>query len=552
MPDYALGLDFGTNSARAVVVRLDTGDQIAVDVFAYPSGDDGIIESSRDPDLARQEPADYITACKSLLSSAMQKAQGADPQFDAGRVVGIGVDFTASTPMPVDVNGEPLAFREAFADVLGAKAWLWKDHTSHEEAKEITLLAEKEHPEYLAKCGGQYSSEWFWSKALRCARTAPDVIAAAHTWIEACDWVTGVLTGSASNPLRGICAAGHKAMANPGWGGYPDAPFLAKLHPELARIRASLPEELHPVGVCAGYLASSFAAPAGLGERVAVSVGAIDAHLGAVGAGIRQGRLVKIMGTSTCDMAVWPLEQTLQDIPGISGVVPESILPGMYGLEAGQSAVGDLFNWFVGPMNGGTHESLTSAASKLLPGESGLIALDWNNGNRCPYGDSRLRGVLIGQSLRTKPHEIYRALVEATAFGARQIIEIYEKHGVRVEEVVCTGGIAERNEWLLQVYADICGRPIRVSAVPHGSAHGAAICGAVAGGAFSSFSEAQSRLCPEPEESYEPDSNAVQTYDRLYRLYLDLGTAFSGRTSGADVGGVIKELLAIREDALSS
>lgn len=552
MPDYALGLDFGTNSARAVVVRLDSGDQIAGDVFEYPSGDAGIIESGRDPDLARQEPADYITACKRLLPAAIQKAQTADDEFDAERVVGIGVDFTASTPMPVDANGDPLAFRDAFAQVLEAKAWLWKDHTSHEEAKEITLLAQSEHPEYLAKGGGQYSSEWFWAKALRCARIAPEVIAAAHTWIEACDWVTGVLTGSAANPLRGICAAGHKAMANPGWGGYPDATFLARLHPELARIRASLPDDLHPVGVRAGHLIPEFAAPNGLSEKVAVSVGAIDAHLGAVGAGIRRGRLVKIMGTSTCDMAVWPLEQNLQDIPGISGIVPESILPGNYGLEAGQSAVGDLFNWFVGPMNGGSHETLTAAASTLLPGESGLIALDWNGGNRCPYGDSRLRGVLIGQSLRTKPHEIYRALVEATAFGARQIIEIYEAHGVRVEEIVCTGGIAERNEWLLQVYADICGRPIRVSAVPNGSAHGAAICGAVAGGAFKSFSEAQDRLCPEPTESYKPDSNATQTYDRLYRIYLSLGAAFSGRSNGGDVGSVIKELLAIRESVLTA
>jgi L-ribulokinase len=531
---YSIGLDYGTNSARCLVVDLEIGAEVGSSVFPYPSGDDGVILDSKQPELARQNPNDYVAAAEWLLKEAVSQA-GITP----AEIVGIGVDTTASTPLPLDKEGEPLS--SSFADEPNALAWLWKDHTSHAEAAEITGLAAREHPEYLAKCGGAYSSEWFWSKLLRCARISPQIFEASHTWIEQCDFVTATLAGNLALPRRGICAAGHKGMFGVSWGGYPDERFLEQLHPSLARVRRTLPKTTHVCGEVAGNLTKQWAERTGLREGTPISVGGIDAHLGAVGSGIQKGTLVKILGTSSCDMAVWPLDSELPDIPGISGIVPESILPGMYGLEAGQAAVGDLFNWFSETMNAGAHDELSQAAAQLKPGECGLVALDWNNGNRCTWGDSRLTGLLVGQTLHTKPHEVYRALIEASAFGAMVILKRFEEYGVLVENIVACGGIADKSPLVLQVYADVTGRKIEVSRSSETCALGAAICGAVAGREFASIADAQVRMTGTKQTCFEPNAAAHAVYSQLFDVYQRLFDAF-----GSGQMNAMKELLRIR------
>src|SRR5208283_3755824 len=300
----------------------------------------------------------------------------------AGQIIGIGVDTTGSTPLPVDENGQPLAFNKKFADQPDAMAWLWKDHTGVHEAAEITALAKKMRPQFLAKCGGTYSSEWFWSKILRCLRVAPEVFNAAHSWVELADYVPAALTGT-EHPdqfIAGVCAAGHKAMWNAKWSGYPDAQFLSKLNPKLGKLRARLTARVYSIDRAVGGLTSTWAKKTGLTVGIPMAVGAFDAHLGAVGSGVAPGTLVKIIGTSTCDITIAPGSEKLADIPGLCGIVKGSVLPGFYGLEAGQSAVGDIFNWFVnyikpGGKKDGSHESLSAQAAQLAPGESGLLAL---------------------------------------------------------------------------------------------------------------------------------------------------------------------------------
>lgn len=523
-----MGLDFGTGSARCVIVRLEDGGEIASGQFEYPSGVGGVITDSSEPELARQNPLDYEAALARLLPSVIAEA-GAIKDFSAENIVGIGVDTTASTCIPLDENMRPLD-----TDSKDAQAWLWKDHTSFSEAAEITDLAARKHPEYLAKCGGSYSSEWFWSKLLRFVRTSDLPV---HTWMELCDYVPFLLTGVEK---RGICAAGHKAIYHRAWGGYPDAAFLSELDTRLERVRASLPDVCYPCGVACGEVNKEWLEKTGLAAGTPVSVGGIDAHLGAVGAGIRPGLVVKILGTSSCDMAVWPLDEKLDDIPGISGIVPESILPDMYGTEAGQAAVGDLFAWFVQNFGGGSYAELEREASALRPGQSGLIALDWNNGNRCTLADSRLSGLLMGCSLATESHEVYRALLEATAFGAKIILDRLEEYGLRCEEIVACGGIAEKSGLMLQIYADVTGKVIRVSRSSETCALGAAICGAVAGNGFPDFEAAQKRLCGVMPQAYFPQPDAQKTYDALYRIYVRLFEYFG---KGRDM----KDLLDIRD-----
>ena len=425
MATYSIGLDYGTNSVRALIVEVATGREVGTFVSDYPTGEAGIVLHPRDPNLARQHPGDYLQGLEASVRGALAEA-GGRADFKPGDVIGIGVDTTGSTPIPVDAQGLPLALSDAFADNPDAMAWLWKDHTGHAEAIEITEKAARLRPAYLAKCGGTYSSEWFWSKLLHCRRCAPDVFDAAFTWVEMADWIPAVLTGTTrpAEIKRCICAAGHKAIFNASWGGYPDAEFIGELDPALVRVRETLPDKAFTVGDAVGALTPEWAAKLGLPEGIPVAAGAFDAHLGGVGSGIQPGVLVKIIGTSSCDMAVAPLSQELPDIPGLCGIVPESILPGFYGLEAGQSAVGDIFNWFVnriqpGGASAGSHEALTAAAERLRPGESGLLALDWHNGNRTILVDQRLTGAMVGLTLHTRPAEIYRALIEATAFGAR-------------------------------------------------------------------------------------------------------------------------------------
>jgi len=556
MPKYAIGLDYGTNSVRAVLVNVANGREIATTVWPYEHGTEGVI-LSKDPNLARQHPADYLkggeVTIKRILSQARRTAKG----FRPGDVIGIGVDTTGSTPLPVDRDGRPLAFKKEFAKDPAAMAWLWKDHTGVAEAEEITALAARLRPHYLAKCGGTYSSEWFFSKILHCKRTSPKVFDAAYTWVEMADWIPAALTDT-MNPDQltvGVCAAGHKAMYNDQWGGYPDKAFLAKLDPALGDLRSRLQDKAHTIETAVGGLSETWAKRTGLPAGIPVAVGAFDAHLGGVGAGIAPGTLVKIIGTSTCDMMVWPLTKDLPDIPGLCGIVPGSILPGSFGLEAGQSAVGDIFNWFVnyvqpGGKQMGSHESLTRSAAKLKPGESGLLALDWNNGNRTILVDQRLTGLMLGQTLYTTPGEIYRALIEATAFGALTIITRFEEYGVKVRQVINCGGIAEKNPLVMQIYADVMNRPMKISRSGQTPALGAAMAGAVVAGkkagGHSGFRAAQKAMSGLKPKVYRPDRKANAVYTELYALYRQLHDAFGTAQWKGSVHNVMKDLLAIR------
>jgi L-ribulokinase len=467
------------------------------------------------------------------------------------------VDTTGSTPLPVDEQGQPLALKKCFAGNPAAMAWLWKDHTSVAEAAAITSLARKIRPEYLAKCGGTYSSEWFFSKILHCRRTAPGVFDAAHSWVELADYVPAALTGTEhpDKMTAGVCAAGHKAMWSATWGGYPDKKFLSRLDPKLGKLRDRLCSRVASIDQSVGGLTMQWARSTGLRPGIPVAVGAFDAHLGAVGSGVRNGALVKIIGTSTCDITVAPVRAKLADVPGLCGIVEGSVLPGFYGLEAGQSAVGDIFNWFVNYIKPGgaegSHEALTAAAAQLAPGESGLIALDWNNGNRTILVDQRLTGMLIGQTLYTTPAEIYRALVEGTAFGALTIINRFEEYGIKVGEVINCGGIAEKNPVVMQIYADVTGRPMKVSRSAQTCALGAAVAGAVVAGVHKDYPSAQRAMTGLKRRVFKPDPKAHAVYRELYAVYKTLHDAFGTAKWNGSLYDVMKNLIAIRTRARS-
>lgn len=552
---YTLGLDYGTNSVRALIVDTARGREIGTAVWNYRLGTRGVF-LSKDPNLARQHPSEYVEGAERAIRGALANARKTRRGFHPDQVVGIGVDTTGSTPLPVDAKGRPLALDRRFRGNPDAMAWLWKDHTAVAEAEEITALARRLRPRYLAKCGGTYSSEWFFSKILHCLRSAPEVFEAAHSWVECADWIPAMLTGTEA-PDRltiGICAAGHKAMYHPDWGGYPDAEFLAELAPELGALRSRLRSEAASIDRAVGGLTADWARRTGLRAGIPVAVGAFDAHLGAVGSGIEPGTLVKIIGTSTCDIAVVPLATSLPDIPGLCGIVPGSVLPGCHGLEAGQSAVGDIFNWFVhylqpGGPKAGSHEALSRAASRLRPGESGLLGLDWNHGNRTILVDQRLTGLLVGQTLYTRPAEVYRALIEATAFGALTIVERFEAYGIRIEQVVNCGGIADRNPLVMQIYADVLGRPMRISRSSQTCALGAAIAGAVVAGAHPDYPTAQRAMTGLKPRVFAPDPDAHAVYRELYTLYGTLHDAFGTREWSGNLHGLMKRLLAIRDAA---
>ena len=549
---YTIGLDYGTNSVRALIVNVANGAEIAASVWTYSHGTQGVI-LARDPNLARQHPADYVAGAEITIKQALAAAKKSVRGFSADQVIGIGVDTTGSTPLPVGASGQPLVFSKKFAKNPAAMAWLWKDHTGVAEAAEITALAKKIRPQFLAKCGGTYSSEWFFSKILHCLRTEPAVFNAAHSWIELSDFVPAELTGTLAPDkfIAGVCAAGHKAMWNAKWGGYPDKEFLSQLDPKLGELRSRLPARVHSIDRAVGGLTEAWAKKTGLKAGIPVAVGAFDAHLGGVGCGVQPGTLVKIIGTSTCDIAISPNNQeAFADVPGLCGIVDGSVLPGYFGLEAGQSAVGDIFNWFVNyvqPLGkAGTHEALTAGAAKLQPGESGLLALDWNNGNRTILVDQRLTGLLVGQTLYTTPAEIYRALVEATAFGALTIINRFEEYGVKISSVVNCGGIAEKNPVVMQIYADVTGRPMKVSRSAQTCALGSAIAAAVVAGAHKDYATAQKKMTGLKPKIYRPNPKAHEIYRELYPLYRTLHDAFGTQEWNGNLFDVMKKLIEIR------
>jgi L-ribulokinase len=548
---YTLGIDFGTNSVRAVVIRVSDGAEYGSAIAVYPSGRQGVILDPKDPHLARQHPGDYLLTLVSSVRKALAVAsrqRGFSPQ----RVVGMGVDTTGSSPIPVDRYNRALGTQPLWKKNPHAQCWLWKDHTSWREASRITQLASRYRPHFLAKCGGTYSSEWFWSKIWHCKKVAPNVFRAAFSWVELADWIPAILAGIQDPRLirRGICAAGHKAMYHRDWGGLPDKKFLSRLDPALAGLRDRLYEDAHDASHAAGSLDPVWARRLGLPVGIPLAIGEFDVHYGAIGCGVREGTLVKVIGTSTCDCAVVSGRRKVADIPGICGIVPGAILPGFFGIEAGQSAVGDIFKWWVEVICKGDaelHAALTREAARLKPGQSGLLALDWNNGNRTILVDPLLTGLLVGQTLHTTRAEIYRALIEATAFGARAIIERIKKYGVPVRQVVCAGGIAEKNPMLMQIYADITGCTMQVAGSSQACALGSAVAAAVIAGAYKDYPSAQRAMTSLKPIVYRPKTVNRRVYDKIYRLYRQLHDAFGGVERKADLGLVMKQLLSIKE-----
>lgn len=551
---YTIGIDYGTNSVRAIIVDVLNGQDIAACVYNYPTGQQGVIVDARDHNLARQNPSDYIIGLETTVKGALEQAVAVDG-FTADQVIGLGVDTTGSTPIPVDKMNVPLALNPKFKDKPAANAWLWKDHTSQAEAEQITKLAAKERPEYIAKCGMTYSSEWFWAKILHCLNTDPDVFDAAYSWVELSDFVPALLAG-VSDPkaiMRNVCAAGHKALYCDEWDGLPDKAFLSMLNPKLADLRDRLYERAYDASVPAGQLCSEWADRLGLREGIPVAMGEMDVHYGAIGSGIDEGVLVKAIGTSTCDCCVVKADKKVEDIPGICGIVKGAILPGYYGVEAGQSAVGDIFKWFIEYFCKGDdamYASFADEAAAQKPGQSGLLALDWNNGNRTILVDFGLTGLLLGQTLHTTPAEVYRALIEGTAFGARMIIERIKEYGVPVSRVVCCGGIAEKNPLLMQIYADVTGCTMQVSKSSQSCALGAALSAAVMAGpdagGYATFSDAQAKMTGVKALQYTPDPTNQVVYEELFALYRQLHDAFGGVTNSSDLSGVMKELLSIK------
>lgn len=552
MPSYAIGLDYGTNSCRSLIVDLETGRELSSAVFPYPSGVQGIITDPSNPHVARQNPQDYLDGCEYIICEALAGAANTEPTFKPEEVVAIGVDTTGSTIIPVDESGDPIVSR--FSDNQDALVWLWKDHTAHAEAEQITKLAQEMRPEYLAKCGGTYSSEWWWAKILHLKNNSPDVFDAAFSFVEHCDWLPAVLSGN-TDPLalkRSICSAGHKAMFNKAWGGLPDKEFLTALDPAFADLRDRLFEEAYPSDTPAGTLCEEWAAKLGLPAGITIGVGAFDCHMGAVGAGVKTGTLVKVLGTSTCDITV--AQPDVADVPGLCGQVDSSVVPGLIGVEAGQSAVGDIFLWMANHLvpdsYGDSLDAKFQAMGKMIaalkPGQTGLLALDWNNGNRTILTDVRLTGLLLGQTLHTQAHEVYRAYIEATAFGALTIIKRMEEFNVSVDEVVCTGGLSLKNDTLMQIYADVLGRPMKVSASEQTCALGAAMLAAVAAG-HDTLTNLQERIVSYSDRVYHPNPENVTVYGEIYTLYRTLHDAFGKTDWSGSMDHVMKELLDIRD-----
>lgn len=532
MDEHVIGVDFGTDSVRSVVVNARTGGEAAQAESAFRRWGEGLF---CDPgtDTYRQHPRDHIEA----LEDSLNRALATCPPGVVASIRSISVDATGSTPGPVDRDGAALALHPDFESDPDAMFVLWKDHTAVSEAAEINSAARSWGGEDFTRySGGVYSAEWFWSKILHILRSNERVRSAAFSWVEHCDWVTALLTGI-TDPLamkRSRCAAGHKAMWNDAWGGLPSEEYLGGVDPLLVGLRERLYAETATADIPAGTLSPAWSERLGLPPGIVVGCGAIDAHVGAAGAGIRPDVLTKVIGTSTCDMLVAPpdeLEGKL--IRGICGQVDGSIIPGMVGMEAGQSAFGDVYAWFrdllawplerAGEMSEGLLEALLEEAAKLPAGPAGPLALDWLNGRRTPDADQTLRGAVTGIGLGTGAPELFKALVEATACGARSINERFISEGVRIEEVIALGGIPRKAPFIMQVLADVLGMPVKVSASEQTCALGAAMFAAVARGIYSDVAEAQEAMGAGFDAEYKPRHELSRRYDQRYREYLMLG-----------------------------
>jgi L-ribulokinase len=547
--NFVIGVDFGTDSVRAVVVDTADGRIEGSAVKAYPRWAQGLFCEPRESRY-RQHPMDYVETLEASVRAAMVEATEKRGAGVAGAVRGLCVDTTGSTPCFADARGWPLALLPGFEDEPDAMFILWKDHSGVAEAARINgALADWKGTDFARYSGGVYSSEWFWAKALRVVERNPRVSAAAATVVEHCDWIPALLTGVGEHSAirRSRCAMGHKAMWHESWGGYPSPDFLSGLHPRLAELRSSLGTETWTTDEPAGTLSAEWAGRLGLGQGVTVCVGAYDAHVGAVGGDVAPGTLLKIMGTSTCDIMVGPRPGGEErPIPGICGQVDGSVVPGMIGYEAGQSAYGDLFAWFrsllawplrnLPDFDEGLRErveaallpALEEAAGRIDPSLSSLVALDWLNGRRTPDADQGLTGAIAGLSLGTDAPAVYRALVEAAAFGSRAIVERLREQGVTVDRVAAVGGVARKSPLVMQVAADVLAIPITVSSSDQSCALGAAMFAAVASGLYPDVLSAQAAMRAPVERTYLPDQEMVAAYDRLYREYRRLGAYVEG------------------------
>ena len=528
-----LGLDFGSDSVRAVVVRVADGEELSSAVANYPRWAEGkFCDPARQQ--FRQHPSDYL---ESMVSAVREAVAALDKQPN---VIGIGVDTTGSSPMPVTADGTALALKDGFSTDPDAMCILWKDHTSVAEAQEINDLCHSgKFPDYTKYVGGIYSSEWYWAKILNVGRRNPTVFRAAANWVELCDWVPAVLSGvtDSAKIVRSRCAAGHKALWHPEFGGLPSREWLQALDPCLGNLTTPLYSETKTSDQVAGTLSSDWAGRFGLNAGIPIAVGAFDCHMGAVGAGIEPYSLVRVMGTSTCDILVAPPEE-VQDtlVQGICGQVPGSVLPDFIGFEAGQSSFGDVFAWFERLLQWGRNgrgragsllPELEKEAAELPPGGYGERALDWLNGRRTPDADQTVKAILAGLHLGSTAPSIYRALIEATAYGSRAIVERFEEQGVQVKSIVAIGGIARKSNFISQVCADVMNRQVDVVLSDQACARGAAIFAATAAGAYEDIDKAKAAMLSPIEKSFVPDPEKHKLYNAIYEDYKRIG-AFAG------------------------
>lgn len=543
MDKYVIGVDFGSDSVRALIVNAYTGKEEASEVAYYQRWAQGLYCAPASNQF-RQHPLDYIEGLTKCITGALAQLD----ESVADHVVGIGIDTTGSTPCAVDKTGQPLALSPEFAENPNAMFILWKDHTAIAEAAEINQHAwHHSDIDYTKYVGGIYSSEWFWAKILRTYRNDPSIRQAAYSWLEHCDWIPALLSGitNCDDIKRSRCAAGHKAMWNSEWGGLPADAFFTNIDPALAGLVDRSANETYPSNELAGRLCDEWAKNLGLQPGIAIAVGAFDAHMGAVGGGVTEKTLVKIIGTSTCDIMVAPYD-VMDDnlVKGICGQVDGSVIPGMVGLEAGQSAFGDVFAWFrdllIWPItafaaDGNVDDALvdkiyeqilpklTSAAEKLSVEDIGLVALDWLNGRRTPDADQGLKGAVVGLSLGSDAPRVFRALVEASAFGARAINDRFQDEGVEIEQVIALGGIAKKNPFVMQVVANVLNMPIKVTESDQTCALGAAMFAAVVADLYEDIAAAQSSMGTEFSDTYYPQADQVTKYGKVYQQYIEFG-----------------------------
>ena len=552
MTSYALGLDYGTDSVRALLVNALTGEEVATAVVHYKRWSKGLYCSPA-KDQFRHHPLDYTEGLVEVVQSLWKNA----PPGAAQQVVGMSFDTTGSTPICLNSDGVALALLPEFSENPNAMFVLWKDHTAVKEAQEITAAANVASQNYLKFEGGIYSSEWYWAKALHVMRVDPAVASAAHIWVEHCDWISAVLTGT-THPkhLRmGRCATGHKLMWHASWGGYPPDAFFTGIDPVLSGLRDRLPVATFTSDQMCGLVTEDWARKLGLPEGTPVGFGAFDCHMGAVAANVKPGVLTKIMGTSTCDITVASYQDIAdRSIRGICGQVDGSVMPGLVGLEAGQSAFGDLYAWFrdlinwpvtqllqrttlmdevtkqsvIQEIEDQTLVALGEAAAQLGVGEAGITALDWVNGRRTPDADQTVAMAITGLKMGSQAPQVFRALVEATAFGARAIIERFRDEGVAINSVVVIGGISKKSDFVMQVCADVWNCPIDVLESEQSCALGAAIFAATVGGVHADIFEAQLAMASPVCKTYIPNAKAARSYEKLYSKYQSLGAFVSG------------------------